>query len=58
MRTGRSVVLSRHERDVLYDSVMLELTGLGEVLLMLKARRGAEARELRDQVHRRHAPAR
>ena len=49
MRTGRSVVLTRRERDVLYDSVMLEFTGIDDIPLMLKVRRGAEARELRDQ---------
>ena len=42
-------MLTRRQRDVLYDSAMLELSGLGDVLLMLRTRRGAEARKLRDQ---------
>ena len=49
MRTGRSVVLTRHERDALYDSVALELTGIGDVLMMFETRRGTEARQLRDR---------
>ena len=49
------LVLTRHQRDVLYDSVMFELSGLGGILLMLETRKGTRAPW---PVPRRDAPAR
>ena len=44
-----SVVLDRRERDVLYRAVKLDLSGIGDISLMLSVWRGEAARELRDQ---------
>ena len=43
------VTLTRHQRDVLYRAVKLDLSGIGDISLMLSVWRGEAARELRDR---------
>jgi hypothetical protein len=43
------VVLERLQRDILYDAVQLDLSGIAEIAMVLRASRSREAQELHAQ---------